>query len=136
MAAGVSYRSGEHSQTPHRERCMATYDVPVNPTAFSNMESGRKTVYAVLADPTFQGICSGDRIEFGSMGAVSVGMVRRYASLESLVAAEGWQNLVPEASSSEVAIADVRAVPEWNLEKEKEVGVYALRVRDTKRKLV
>jgi ASC-1-like (ASCH) protein len=115
---------------------MATYDVPVNPTAFSNMESGRKTVYAVLADPTFQGICSGDRIEFGSMGAVSVGMVRRYASLETLVAAEGWQNLVPEASSAEVAIADVRAVPEWSLEKEKEVGVYALRVRDTKRKLV
>jgi ASC-1-like (ASCH) protein len=55
--------------------------------------------------------------------------------LESLVAAEGWQNLVPEASSAEVAIADVRAVAEWSLEKEKEVGVYALRVRDTKRKL-
>jgi len=114
---------------------MATFDVPVNPEAFSNMETGRKTVYAVLADPQFDGICSGDRLEFGSVGAVSVGMVRRYSSLEELVEVEGWQNLVPEASSAEVAISDVRGVSEWDKEKETRLGVLALRVRDTKRKL-
>ena len=114
---------------------MATFDVPVQPEAFANMESGRKTVYAVLADTQFQGICSGDRLEFGSIGAISVGMVRRYASLETLVEAEGWQNLVPDAPNAEGAIADVRAVSEWDNGKEAKLGVYALRVRDTKRKL-
>ncbi len=114
---------------------MATYDVPVNPEAFSSMESGRKTVYAVLAEAQFDGICSGDRLEFGSVGAVSVGMVRRYPSLEALVEAEGWQNLVPEAGSATTAISDVRAVSEWDAAKEEQVGVLALRVRDTKRKI-
>ena len=114
---------------------MATFDVPVNPEAFSSMESGRKTVYAVLADTQFDGICSGDRLEFGSVGAVSVGMVRKYSSLEALVEAEGWQNLVPEAGNAETAISDVRAVSEWDSGREESVGVLALRVRATKRKI-
>ena len=114
---------------------MATFDVPVNPEAFANMESGRKTVYVVLADPQFDGICSGDRIEFGSVGAVSVGMVRRYASLEALVEAEGWQNLVPEAGDATKAISYVRAVDEWDIAREESLGVLALRVRATKRKV-
>ena len=114
---------------------MATFDVPVNPEAFSSMESGRKTVYAVLADTQFDGICSGNRLEFGSVGAVSVGMVRKYSSLEALVEAEGWQNLVPEAGNAETAISDVRAVSEWDSGREESVGVLALRVRATKRKI-
>ena len=114
---------------------MATFDDPVNTAAFASMESGRKTVYAVVADPQFDGICSGDRIEFGSVGAVSVGMVRRYSSLEDLVEAEGWQNLVPEAGDAGKAISDVRAVDEWDTAREESLGVLALRVRATKRKV-
>ncbi len=115
---------------------MATYDMPVNADAFASMETGRKTVYEVVADTQFTDICSGDRLEFGSVGAVSVGMVRRYASLEELVEVEGWQNLVPEANNADVAISDVRAVSEWDADKEANLGVLALRVRDTKRKVV
>ena len=113
---------------------MATYDVPVNDEAYEAMERGEKTVYAVLATPDWQGICAGDRLEFGSVGAVSIGMVRRYSSLERLVEVEGWENLLPDAGTPDTAIGHLREMPGWSLEKEQEVGVYCLRVRDTKRK--
>ena len=55
--------------------------------------------------------------------------------LEALVEAEGWQNLVPEAGDAGKAISDVRAVDEWDISREESVGVLALRVRATKRKV-
>lgn len=113
---------------------MATFDGPLHMQAFENMERGNKTVYAVLASDEYMGISSGDRLEFGSFGSITVGTVRRYRTLESLCDAEGFQNIVPEANSAEEAVAIIRAISEWNAAVENERGVYALRVREAKRK--
>ena len=114
---------------------MATYDLPVNNDVYEAMERGEKTVYAVLATPAWQGISAGDRLEFGKVGAVDIGMVRRYSSLERLVEVEGYTNLLPTASAPEEAVQHMREIPGWTMEIESEVGVYCLRVRETMRKM-
>ena len=88
---------------------MATFDAGVYVEAFENMERGLKTVYAVLNSDEYSVICSGDRVEFGSLGSISVGSVRRYPDLEALCSAESWHNVVPEAQSQEEAIAAIRS---------------------------
>ncbi|MCB9765308.1 MAG: hypothetical protein H6739_36375 [Alphaproteobacteria bacterium] len=113
---------------------MATFDGTLYVEAFENMERGRKTVYAVLNTLEYSMMSSGDRLEFGSHGSITIGTVRRYPNLEALCEAESWQNLVPEANSETEAIASIRAPDEWNAEIEKERGVLALRVRETRRK--
>ncbi|MFH1465361.1 MAG: hypothetical protein ABIO70_13320 [Pseudomonadota bacterium] len=113
---------------------MATYDAPLYEDAFHEMEEGRKTVYVVLASDEYAAISSGDRLEFGSFGSIMVGMVRRYASLEALTAAEGFHNLVPSAEAVEDAVASIRALDEWDAAIEQERGVIALRVREARRK--
>jgi ASC-1-like (ASCH) protein len=113
---------------------MATYDAQLYPEAFVQMEARKKTVYALPASPEYRHMCSGDRLEFGSFGSITVGMVRKYESLEALVNTEGWQCLVPEAEGQEAAVEMVRSVPEWDAEMETEHGVIALRVRDVRRK--
>lgn len=113
---------------------MATYDAPLHHEAFELMEAHRKTIYALVAAHGYEHICSGDRLEFGDHGSITVGMVRRYPSLEELVSAQGWHCLVPSAESAESAIAEVRAIPEWDKELEQAHGVVALRVRDASRK--
>ena len=113
---------------------MATYDAPFHLEAFEQMEARRKTVYALPALPDYAGIVAGDRLEFGTFGSITVGMVRRYPSLEALVEAEGWANLVPEASGPEEAVAMVRAIPEWDRAVEEARGVLSLRVREARRK--
>ena len=113
---------------------MATYDANLHLDAFIQMEAQRKTVYTVLNHGEYQFMCSGDRLEFGSYGSITIGMVRKYPSLVALVEAEGWQSLVPDASSADEAISMVRDIPEWNLQIEEKHGVIALRVREAKRK--
>lgn len=113
---------------------MATYDARLHVQAFENMEALRKTVYAVPASEDYRHIVSGDRLEFGSFGSITVGMVRRYPSLEALVAAQGWESLVPEAGGADAAIAALRSLDEWDAEAEACNGVLALRVRDARRK--
>ncbi len=113
---------------------MATFDTRLHMGAFESMERGQKTVYAVLATDEFSVMCAGDRLEFGSFGSITIGTVRRYDSLEALVAVEGWQPLVSEASDAADAIARVRAAEEWDRGKEEELGVLSLRVREARRK--
>jgi ASC-1-like (ASCH) protein len=113
---------------------MATYDAPLYEDAFIEMESGRKTVYAVLASDDYAAISSGDRLEFGSFGSIMVGMVRRYPNLEALAEAEGFRNLLPAAETAEEAIRVLRALDEWDPEIEEKRGVLALRVREARRK--
>ena len=114
---------------------MATYDAPLQTEAFVHMEAQKKTVYALPAKEEYAHMCAGDRLEFGSFGSITVGMVRRYASLEDLGSAEGWQCLVPEAADQDEAVRLVRAVDEWDTDLEKEFGVMSLRVREVRRKL-
>lgn len=113
---------------------MATYDAKLHVDAFENMETQRKTVYAVLATPEYRHMTSGDRLEFGSYGSITIGMVRHYESLDDLVAAEGWQCLVPEATSAEEAMELLRDLDEWDPAQETKYGVLALRVREARRK--
>lgn len=113
---------------------MATFDARLHMGAFEAMERGNKTVYTVLATDEFSVMCAGDRLEFGSFGSITIGTVRRYESLEALVAVEGWQPLVPDAADADDAIERVRGVEEWDAGKEQELGVLALRVRETRRK--
>lgn len=114
---------------------MATFDAGVYPEAFENMEKGLKTVYAVPATDEWSIMSSGDRIEFGSIGSITVGSVRRYPNLEALCEAESWRNVMPESPSAEEAIASIRAVAEWDKSTEQERGVIAARIRAVKRKL-
>ena len=113
---------------------MATYDANLHIDAFEQMEASRKTVYTVIAVPEYSVMSSGDRLEFGSFGSITIGMVRRYDSLDALVAAEGWQSLVPDANSGPDAIQQVRDIAEWDESDEAQYGVLALRVRSAKRK--
>jgi len=113
---------------------MATFDAGAHVQAFDNMERGLKTVYAVPASPQWSVMSSGDRIEFGSMGSITVGSVRHYDSLEKLCEAESFRNLVPEAPTELEAIQTIRAIPEWDSSAEDDRGVIAVRVRAVKRK--
>lgn len=113
---------------------MATFDAPFHPEAFEHMENQRKTVYALVASPEFSYMSSGDRLEFGSFGSITVGTVRRYPSLEKLIEVEGFQALSPGAASAEEACAHLRGDSHWDAEAEKEHGILALRVREARRK--
>jgi ASC-1-like (ASCH) protein len=113
---------------------MATFDAVFHEEAFQSMESRRKTVYALVATNDYRFMSSGDRLEFGDHGSITVGTVRRYPHLERLVEIEGWQALVPDAASAEEAISEVRAIPDWDHEAEQAHGVLSLRVREARRK--
>jgi ASC-1-like (ASCH) protein len=114
---------------------MATYDACIHVGAFEAMERGQKTVYALLHTDDYMLICAGDRLEFGTLGSITVGTVRRYKNLEALVETEGWNNLVPGAEDCKTALEDVRAIAEWDDRIEKERGVLCLRVREARRKI-
>jgi ASC-1-like (ASCH) protein len=113
---------------------MATYDAPLHLEAFENMEANRKTVYTLPATVDYRFMVAGDRLEFGSFGSITVGMVRKYDSLEELVKAQGWECLVPEAEGAVEAITLVRTNDDWDSTAENEHGVLALRVREARRK--
>lgn len=113
---------------------MATYDAPLHEQAFEEMEASRKTVYTLLATLEYSMICAGDRVEFGKFGSITIGMVRKYANLEGLVEREGWQCLVPTAADAEDALKQLRAAGDWDSDKEQELGIVAMRVREARRK--
>ena len=113
---------------------MATFEATTRPLAFSQMEGGVKTVFVVVWSPEFSVITSGDRIEFEDLGSISIGSIRRYETVDDLLKAEGWSNVVPEAEDQEEATSAIRASSEWNARAEEEHGVLALRVRWAKRK--
>jgi ASC-1-like (ASCH) protein len=113
---------------------MATYDADLHLDAFEQMEANRKTVYTVIRTPEYSVMSSGDRLEFGSFGSITIGMVRRYANLEALIEGEGWQTLVPDAEDGADAMAQVRSISEWDKAQEDEYGVLSLRVREARRK--
>lgn len=113
---------------------MATYDATLHEEAFETMEASRKTVYTLIATPEYSMICSGDRVEFGKFGSITVGMVRRYATLEALVEAEGWQCLMPDAQDADDALRQIRDTEEWDTAEEQARGIMAMRVREAKRK--
>ena len=113
---------------------MATFEATTHPLAFAHMEGGVKTVFVVPYSLEFSVISSGDRIEFEDLGSISIGSIRRYPSVEALLTAEGWVNVVPEAEDETQAASLMRASSEWNARAEEEEGVLALRVRWAKRK--
>lgn len=113
---------------------MATFEATTHPLAFAHMEGGIKTVFVMPYTNELSVVSSGDRIEFDDLGSITIGMVRRYPTLEELLEAEGWQNVVPEAADMEQAARTLRASPGWNERVEQEKGVLALRVRWAKRK--
>ena len=113
---------------------MATFDAVFYEEAFQSMEQRRKTVYALVATDEYRFMSSGDRLEFGNQGSITVGTVRRYPSLERLIEVEGWQALVPDATSAEEAMTAVRSVAEWDQAAEATHGVMSLRVRVARRK--
>lgn len=112
---------------------MATFDAPWHPTAFAEMEEGRKTVYALPSTVERSVMSSGDRLEFGSHGSITIGMVRRYPSLTALLEGEGWQCVMPEAPSAAAAQEILLALPEWD-GATAETQALALRVRQARRK--
>ena len=113
---------------------MATFDAMTHPLAFAHMEGGLKTVFVVPYSQEFSVMSSGDRIEFEDLGSISIGTVRRYESVEEMLEAEGYINVVPEADDAEQAAKLLRDSSEWNARAEKQDGVLALRVRWAKRK--
>ncbi len=113
---------------------MATFEATTHPLSFAHMEGGMKTVFVVPWSAEFSMITSGDRIEFEDLGSISIGSIRRYSTVEELLEAEGWANVVPEAESQDVAVEMIRTSSEWNPRAEEEEGVLALRVRWAKRK--
>ncbi len=113
---------------------MATFDATTHPLAFAHMEGGVKTVFVVPYSPEFSVMSSGDRIEFEDLGSISIGTVRRYDTLEEMLEAEGYVNVVPEADDAEQAARLLRDSSEWDARAEKQDGVLALRVRWAKRK--
>lgn len=113
---------------------MATFDAKLHQEAFVNMETGRKTVYVLPCTPEYSVMSAGDRLEFGSFGSILIGMIRRYPDVESLLEAQGFNNVVPEAESLDQAAGILREVSEWDEAVEREHGVLALRVREAWRK--
>lgn len=113
---------------------MATYDATLHEQAFEEMEASRKTVYTLIRTLEYSMICAGDRVEFGKFGSITVGMVRKYGSLEDLIAAEGWQCVVPDAESADDALGKLRAADDWDEAEERKLGIMAMRVREARRK--
>ena len=81
-----------------------------------------------------QWVLTGDRLEFGAHASITVGMVRRYPSLEAMIDREGWQCVIPDAADAADAVGQIRALSDWPAEIEAASGVLALRVRDARRK--
>ncbi|MEZ4316112.1 MAG: hypothetical protein R3F61_01345 [Myxococcota bacterium] len=113
---------------------MATFELTTHPLAFAHMEGGVKTVYVMPFSNELSVLCSGDRIEFDDLGSITIGMVKRYDDLESLIDTEGYANVVPEADDSSHACELLRTSPGWNANAEQSKGVLAFRVRWAKRK--
>ncbi len=113
---------------------MATFEATTHPLAFAHMEGGVKTVFVVPWSPEFSVISSGDRIEFEDLGSISIGTVRKYDSVDGLLEAEGFANVVPEAEDADQAASMIRESSEWDAAAEERDGVLALRVRWAKRK--
>lgn len=113
---------------------MATFEATTRSLSFAQMEGGMKTVFVVAGSPEFSVITSGDRIEFEDLGSISIGSVRRYDTVEALLEAEGWNNVVPEADDQEQAVQSIRDASDWSPSAEERDGVLALRVRWAKRK--
>jgi len=113
---------------------MATFEATTHPLAFAHMEGGVKTVYAMPWSLQFSVLSSGDRIEFEDLGSISVGMIRRYESLEAMLEREGWENVVPEVDSLDAAVAAIRSDATWDAAAEEAEGVLSFRVRSAKRK--
>ena len=113
---------------------MATFEATTHPLAFAHMEGGLKTVFVAPHTLEMSVISSGDRLEFDGLGSISIGMVRRYSDVASLLEAEGWSNVVPEARDAEHAAELLQTSSGWSRKIETERGVLALRVRWAKRK--
>ena len=112
---------------------MATFTATTYPLAFAHMEGGVKSVYVVPRSPEFAGVTFGDRLEFEDIGSITIGMVRSYPSIEALVEAEGYANVVPEAEDARQAVDLIRGSSGWDHEAEA-TGILALRVRSARRK--
>ena len=113
---------------------MATFDATTHPLAFAHMEGGVKTVFVMPASLEWSMASMGDRIEFDDLGSITLGMIRKYETVETLLGAEGFSNVVPEAESLEQAAELLRTSAGWDKKAEVDAGVLALRVRSTKRK--
>jgi ASC-1-like (ASCH) protein len=113
---------------------MATYETTTHPLAFAHMEGGMKTVYVLPWTMELSMLSAGDRIEFEGLGSIAIGMKRRYPTLERLLEAEGYENVVPEAASAEDAMGRLRQADLWNQAAAEKHGIYAFRVRSAKRK--
>ncbi|MCA9572214.1 MAG: hypothetical protein KC656_30455 [Myxococcales bacterium] len=113
---------------------MATFELTTHPLAFAHMEGGVKTVFVMPWSTPLSVMSSGDRIEFDDLGSISIGMVKRYPSLDELLEAEGFVNVVPEADDPDHAARLLRTSPGWNQTAERSNGVLAFRVRWAKRK--
>jgi ASC-1-like (ASCH) protein len=113
---------------------MATFEATTHPLAFAHMEGGVKTVYVTPNLTGISDVTSGDRIEFADLGSITIGTVRRYASLEELMEKEGYANVVPEADDTAHALRLLRGSSEWDENAAAAHGVLALRVRSAKRK--
>lgn len=113
---------------------MATFELTTHPLAFAHMEGGVKTVFVMPFTLPLSVMSSGDRIEFDDLGSITIGMVKRYPSLDELLSTEGFGNVVPEADDQIHAVELLRSSPEWNRNAEDSEGVLAFRVRWTKRK--
>lgn len=113
---------------------MATFDATIHPLAFAHMEGGLKTVFLVPNVEPFAHASSGDRVEFTDVGTITIGMVRRYPTLEEALEKEGFANVVPETTDLAEALAVLRSTSEWDDVKARAHGVLAFRVRSAKRK--
>jgi ASC-1-like (ASCH) protein len=113
---------------------MATFEATTHPLAFAHMEGGVKTVFVMPWTLELSMMSSGDRIEFDDLGSITIGMIRKYPTLEDLIEAEGWDNVVPEADDAAHTMALLRTSSGWDASAEKGDGVLALRVRWAKRK--
>ena len=55
-------------------------------------------------------------------------------AVEDLIAAEGWQCVVPDAESADDALGKLRAADDWDEAEERKLGIMAMRVREARRK--
>ena len=113
---------------------MATFEATTTSVTFAHMEGTTKTVFVVPRTIKFDMVTSGDRIEFESLGSITIGAVRRYQTLAQMFDAQGFENVVPDAETMDEATDRIRATPDWDRKVEEQAGVMALRVRSTKRK--
>ena len=113
---------------------MATFELTTHPLAFAHMEGGVKTVFVMPFSDQLSVLSSGDRIEFDDLGSITIGMIKRYDDLETLLETEGYANVVPEAETAAHACELLRTSAGWNGTEEQNRGLLAFRVRWAKRK--